>query len=537
MTRFYLTGQEKGESLRFDLRDGVQVLGRSSECDIPIPGSSVSKRHAKIEIIGDRVLVSDQGSKNGTLVNGQAVSDQTPIHHGDQLTIGHLSFHLQDTLSSESAQLVTDGEVRTPFTTSFVETWNAMEKGKPRRVLEAVHEAGQLLAERLEVHDLYERMLELVSRFIRADRLLVLSPDESAEGPAVLAYRGGAPTANHPLRMSKTLAREVLVEGRSLLTEDASADDRFAGTESIMITGIHSAMAAPLFDNGEILGMMYADSLSRAVVYTQEDLRLLTLLANMTAVKVRNNRLMEIERENERRKRELDVAARIQQNLLPREIPNPPGYEIFGHQTPCHEVGGDLYDVRPLSDGRIWLALGDVTGKGVGAAMLMSNVMAALRILEDETDNPLSLAKRLEDRLSQIVEVGQFVTFFVAILEPATGKLAYVNAGHNPPMILGASGVRELESTGAPLTLVPDFVSTAAEAAIDTGETLLIFSDGLSETTTNDVQYDEARLDTVLREPVSGAEQLGERLLEDVEAFRGDAPPLDDLTLLIVRRA
>jgi sigma-B regulation protein RsbU (phosphoserine phosphatase) len=382
-------------------------------------------------------------------------------------------------------------------------------------------------------------MVDLLSRFIKASRVLILEKDTDEGDANILASRLMGSAADEPLKMSRTLMKEIMTDGQSILVKDASLDHRFAAHESIIQAGVMAAMGAPLFDNDRILGAVYIDSKIPGIEYSADNLKLLTLLANMIAVKITNSRLEESENALKELQRELAVAERIQRSLLPQEVPTPDGYGIFCHQTPCDEVGGDLYDVRLLPDGRLWIALGDVTGHGIGAALLMSNVMAGLQILEDTDIDPLELVTRLETHLLQHVQPGQFVTLFVGILEPVSGRLYYVNAGQNPPLILSKDGMRELPPTGMAVAMLPGTVRKTAHAEIRAGETFLIFSDGIPETRCGETQFDEIRFAEFLEEARTGtldAHSIGKNLLEEVTTFRKDSPIEDDLTLIVLQR-
>ncbi len=537
MSRFVLTGTLAGKPLRYELRPGTYVVGRSSDCEIPLTDNAISRRHAEFVLEKNRILVRDLGSTNGTFVNGERLEGEKPVNRGDQVRFGHVTLSLAEQETARLAGFAPEGTMVT-MTTSVREIKEETERTRSEGKFVALLEAGQMLSRKMELSDLYEAMLELVERFIKASRILILSKETKADGsPEILAARLVGSTADEPLRMSHTMLREVLEGGRSFLTSDAATDERFNATESIIRTGVHAAMGAPLFDNDRVLGAIYVDSRVAGVAFQADDLRLLTLLANMLAVKVTNSRLEEVERHQERIQQELALAARIQRNLLHR-FPEPTaGYDVFTHQTPCYEVGGDLFDVRRRSDGRVWLMLGDVTGKGIGAAMLMATVMASLQILEEDCTDPLDLVNRLENHLARHVETGTYVTLFAGLLDPETGTLRYVNAGHNPPVLLGDGDPRTLDSTGLPVAMLPGMTRTAAETDLINGDSLLIFSDGIPETEKDGVQYEEGRMDAFLGE-VEGwdCETLGKRLLADVEDFRGDEPPSDDLTLVVVRR-
>ena len=537
MPQFILRGRKGDQPLRHDLHSGTQVLGRDSLCDLRLDDHAVSRRHAEIVVDEESVLVRDLGSLNGTFVNGEQLTGEIQLKPGDKLRIGHADMTLSTKEPTRFGHFAPEGTMAT-FTTSVREIREQAESSRSSKLLAALHDAGQMLSRSLELEDLYEHMLDLLSRFIRADRILILSPEIREGLPEPLAARLTKTVGDEPLRMSRTILRQIMEDGRAFITADAATDPMLAATKSLVGTGIHAAMGAPLFDNDKILGAVYVDSKVAGLTYDEENLRLLTLLANMIAVKITNSRLEEAEREQERIRQEIALASRIQRKLLPQSVPAIARYEVFAHQTPCYEVGGDLYDVRVRPDGKVWLVLGDVSGKGVGASLLMAHVMASLRVLEDECTDPLELVTRVEGYLEQHVEPEQFVTLFAALLDPESGKLVYVNAGHNPPLVLCGTTTKTLDATGLAVAMLPGMVRETMDCTMEGTGTLLIFSDGVVETENEAGEYyGEGPMQKLLEHAGTlDAETLGRRLVEEVEAFRGDQGPSDDLTLLILRR-
>ena len=539
MARYILSGMLGQKPVRYELKPGTQTLGRSSACDIVLSDPAVSKQHAEIILDNGRITVRDLGSRNGTFVNEVPVSDPVPVKSGDNVRMGHLALRVKDQEHSTISRLVPEKSAAPAMSTSIDEARTLMGVSRSDVLIGAVHEAGQMLSKRYSPDELYDTLLDLLSRFFRSDRILLLAGELKDGDPEVLASRATGSDPDAPIKMSRKMLSEVLESRRSFLTKDASADERFNMQQSIISAGIHSALAAPLFDNDNILGVVYMDSRNPLVTYASDDLQLVTLLANMMAVKITNSRLEQAEEERARIVHELELATKIQKNLLPSSLPAVPGYEIFGFQAPCHEVGGDLYDMRLGQGSLVWLALGDVTGKGIGAAMLMASAMAGLQILEEDIVEPLLLVNRLHGHVRRHVEVGQFITLFTGTLEPSTGEIHYVNAGQNPPMVLRPDGTyRELDSTGVPVALLDEWEWDDRKTRLEPGETLLIFSDGVTETIdTTGTQYDEGRFDEFLKDKGTlSPEDLGHQLLEDIRTFRGAAPIADDLTLLIIRR-
>jgi hypothetical protein len=233
-----------------------------------------------------------------------------------------------------------------------------------------------MLSRSMPLPVLYEKIFDLIDGIISSSRILIIETDPDAGGHGVMASRVHDKAPDESLKISQAMLHDILEEGRAFLTSDAVAD---VGTDSVKGMGVHAAIGVPLFDNDRILGAIYLDSRRSNLTYKKEDLQLLTILANQVAVKITHSRLEKDEEKLAKFLIELATAARIQRNLLPKVIPDVEGHQIFAHLDPCEEIGGDMYDVRTCSDGRLWLVVGDVTGHGIAAAMLMSHVMAGLR--------------------------------------------------------------------------------------------------------------------------------------------------------------
>jgi serine phosphatase RsbU (regulator of sigma subunit)/pSer/pThr/pTyr-binding forkhead associated (FHA) protein len=536
MPRYFLTPTGPNSGERFELPGGPHQVGRVAEVQLRIDDHTISRRHAEILVRDDEVLIRDLDSLNGTFINGKQLRGKGKLQVGDEVRFGSRSFRLTE---SDTTPVANFGDFNTPatLTTTMQDIRQQASTGRADRLLIALAEAGQMLSRQLALAELLEAMLDLLDRFLPASRILILGEEIVDGRPEVLAHRINEGTPEDQLRMSQHMLREILEKGESLLTQDAATDDRWDSKHSIVQMGVHAAMGAPLFDNDRILGAIYVDSRKTGLIFGEEDLRLLTLLANMIAVKMTNSRLEEEEQRLAHLRRELTLAARIQRKLLPLDLPVVAGYELFAHLEACEDVGGDLYDVRDLGDGNLWLALGDVTGHGIGASLFMSYVMAGLQFLEYQNHDPVTLISLLEQNLEDKVEIGQYVTMFAGLLNTKTGRLVYVNAGHPPPLILRDGEMLPLITTGVPVAILPGgHTRSMAETRIEKGDTLLVFSDGITESEHDNVQYDEGRMQAFLSRPPESPTDLVRGLLEDVGEFRQNLSPEDDLTLLAVRR-
>ncbi len=581
-----IQGTVGSETIIRELAPGVLKAGRGTGNDLVLADPSVSREHAEIILdqSGGRaaIQVRDLGSRNGTFINGTQVRDSAVARIGDRLRLGQVELTLSDPSVADapapgdegrrpltsaswsgalpphsgaehpsevrSARLSGDGQVHA----SRSVRWEEIESLGGRRdlartLLDALAETGNLLVRPRPEAELHDALLALVGRVVPARRVvLLLTPPGKTEGevlPEVRAVRAAREDARE-LLVSQTLLRTVLQDRTTLLVNDARSDARFREQASIVASDLMSALVAPLFDNERVIGVLYADSDDPRLAFDPEWIRAFTLLANVIAVKLTNARLLENEREQQRMAQELATAARIQREMLPRTLPGIPGYALAARLTPCFEAGGDLYDAQPLAGGRCALSVGDVTGKGMGAALLMSHTLASMRILL-EGEPPLGDAvTRLYRQTCQIAPIGNFVTLFLARLDPRTHVLEYANCGHNPPLVFGADGAcRELEPTALalgmfPLEMLPPDSLRCATTELAPGELLCIFSDGIPEALRGEEFFGDERLvESVRRRLEQPVDQILDGVLEDLGGFLGDAPPSDDVTLLLVRRS
>ena len=539
MTEFELTATVNGEPRRWPLAGERLGIGRSSRNTIHIADATVSKDHAELCLRDGRWHVLDLGSRNGTRVNGIDVTEAAPVRPGDSLEVGQVMMRIAPVggpaLTQFSASAGLGSSVK-------IQAQQLLESGggtrvDPARLVRVLAEAGRQLVLPRPLRETCEELLGFVEQAMPASRLVLLLREDPASDPVQIAARYKGVTAREPLALSRTIMDAVLNDCTSVITRDASADPRFQAQMSIVSQGVHSAMAVPLFDNERVLGLLYADTNVLTVHYDEEHLEVFTLLGNMAAVKITNARLLEAAQARARLEQEVATATRIQRTLL---FPPPvvPGWGIHARLQTCFEVGGDLYDFHMRDDGRLVFVVGDVSGKGMGAALLMSSVLSSSRVLYDACDDPAQLAMRLNAVMHRSTDPGHFVTMFVGYLDLSDGSVRYVNAGHNSPMIVGESATRELAATGTPIAILPDFPYTTGETVLARGELLAVFTDGIPEAQRGEAFYEDARLESRLR-ALNGAvdiADIGRGVLEDVDAFVDGGERTDDITLVLLRR-
>lgn len=533
-----LTATLNGESRTWAIETSPTRIGRSSSNTIQLLDGTVSKEHAEITRDGERWLIRDLGSRNGTRVNGEDANQPRPIKSGDWIEVGHVGMRAGlDALATQWVASETSGSSVKIKVEDILQRPTAAGRDTGRLV-RLLAEAGQMLVMPRPLRETCEEILTFVERALSSNRLVVLLRNPDGTSLDQIAARTRGASARDPLALSKTIVKVVLEENTAVITGDAMNDPRFAQAQSIVGQLIHSAMAVPLYDNETVLGILYADSTSPAVIYEPQDLELLTLLANMAAVKISNARLLEAEQARLRMAQELATATRIQQTLLPAAPKDIAGWSCHARLESCYEVGGDLYDFHRRADGVVTFVLGDVSGKGMGAALMMSSAMSSSRVLYDACDEPLAFIQRLNDVMIRSTDARSFLTVFVGYLEPATGRLRYVNAGHPEPYLVRGGQLRSLPATGIPVAMLPTFPWSQGETVIEPGETLVVFSDGIPEAQHGKDFFENERIEAALRELSGkpGLDEVAEGMIARIDAFAAGEHRADDVTIVLVRR-
>jgi serine phosphatase RsbU (regulator of sigma subunit) len=391
--------------------------------------------------------------------------------------------------------------------------------------------AGRELAIRRPLPELFQLILDLSVETVKADRGVLLTVEK--EGLIVRAARGEG------FRISTAVRDRVLHSKQSLLVRDTSLDEALKNRVSISEQNVRTLMAVPLQTSDQVIGLIYVDFPALAVDLTPRDLDLLTVLANVAAIRIDQDRLALVEEKDRIHGIELEQAAEIQRRLLPERAPDVPGIELAGSNAACYTVGGDYYDFFPLPDGRVGVVLADVSGKGLPASLLMASLQATVRVLLEEPDDLPLLMSRLDRMMAKNCPGNRFVTLFLCVIDPSSGEIGYSNAGHNPPLLIRHDGQAEqLRGGGTVLGMFPDLGYEERRARLDPGDLLLLFSDGVTEATSPDgEEFGEERLMGLLAE-VRGepASDVVDRVCRAVDEWTAGAPPTDDITVVAVRR-
>jgi len=527
------------------------TIGRSARSDVCIPDGFASRLHAEIRQEGGRYWLHDLGSANGTRYNGNLVTAPIPMLGGGEVQIGETTLRFEDDSEgprSVSATFIAETDALDPSHTIALSpkmnpTNEILESPFSSRndLLGLISKVGVTLLSSTGLDDTLNQIASLVFEAVPAERVVIMLRNEKSDAEMeikVVRIRGQDEVPDE-VRISRGVMREVVENGKAVLTSDAQQDPRFA-SQTIMLQGIRSVLAVPLsVDERHVFGLIYADSPTYESTFAAEHLDILTTLASVASIRVENASLMDERINRERMERELELAIEIQQRFQPTAPPQVEGYEFEGISFSCYEIGGDYYDFIPRENGKMMVALGDVSGKGAAAALLMSSLHAAMHA-QVTAGTPLAeMLVSINTYLSENTPSNRFITLFAAELDPSCGDLSFINAGHNPPLIGRADGTVELlGSGGLPLGIMPFAQYDLGSAQLNPGDVLVIYSDGVSEA--NNLAEDEfgmERLEQVVAQNVSQtATGLRDKVESALSNFTGTAAPNDDITLVIVKR-
>ena len=402
--------------------------------------------------------------------------------------------------------------------------------------LRVLVEASKLINSSIEPDALFNSILTVARNELHVERgTLYFVDDEKQE---IWTKIVNLPTEIR-LPFGRGLAGAVAATGEPVILHDAYADPRFDRSVD-QKTGYHtrSMLCVPIRNREKkIVGVLQLINKTNGAFGTS-DLDFLNSISDHMAIAMENATLHIELLEKQRMEQELKLASEIQSRLLPQPPVDVQGTQLAALSLPCYEVGGDYYDFIELPDGDLGLAIGDVSGKGVSAALIMSSVQAALRVAAPIEDDLARLVQRLNALIYRSARGRKYATFFFGRYTPSTGVLRYVNAGHNPPFIAFDGQLHELSSTGKPIGILPDSVYYEDEVEIPPGATLFLYTDGLNEAA--DLEENEFGYDA-LRALFSGEQQreIGEaprRIIQAVTQFERGARATDDKTIVLVRR-
>ena len=541
----------EGDPFDFVLdRDSVTV-GRSSTADLALSDPFLSRHHARLTRSNERLLVEDLGSRNGTFVNDLAVHGPTEVKPGDVIRLSASSISLAGDRASIAAATTHDSgigatifrpatellEEEISSSTEMMDSAEALRRYAQR--LETLRDVHEAVAGSLTPSALLDMILDRIFEHLRPQQGVVYLKE--TDGQYYQAASRALPGQPTDIPLSRTLVQEVLEKGMTALVFDAATDQRFAASESIMMSGIRSMVAAPLLADDKPIGMIVLNSKVAVKQFVEQDMELLTSLASVASLKLRNIELLERDAQRRQMEAELALARRIQVSLLPEKLPTFGGWSILGQNFPSRGVSGDYSVVVPRKeDAECVLFMADVSGKGIAASIVTASLEALAAAPIESGAAPDEICDQLCRRLYKRTPPEKYATAFCAVLEPGTGKLTYTNAGHNTALLVHADGrIEDLTTCGLPIALLPEATYERREVHLEPGAGLLVYTDGITEA--ENKAGDEYGLDRLrdcygrhFKLPIA---DLAEAIQNEVGEFVGEVPFADDRTLLLVQRA
>lgn len=584
---------------QYPLENNEVILGRSFNSDIIIGDLNVSRRHARISVEGnDLFVIEDLGSGNGTFVNETQIT-RHELRPKDVIRIGSSSFRYEPTKKQQWAEdvlTVVAGAISqealyhrtippisrtippgsTDTHTSQVELEQELDSlanladGQAVEMLKSMYAVADAIATELDLEKLLAKILDhLLHVFPQAERgfVLLVNPATGQLVPEAIRQRRGS---GDGLVFSRTMVNQVMEKGKGVI-RDAPPGSPATGQEEEAVGSFITdelnrfkldesdeeptkrpdeeptkhpppqplggpKMGAPLVCRGEMLGTLHLEAGPGSQPFSKEGLTLLSAIARQAGVAIANAQAGQALLMQQRLEDDLRLARQIQQSFLPEQLTQLKGLEFDTHYVPAHKVGGDFYDIIPLSPSRIGVLVGDISGKGVSAALLMAKLTTDIRLLARMHQSPAEVMTRANKALAESEREGMFATVIYLMVDLDDRTFTVANAGHQPPMVVSSrySGIAELDdATAVALGVIGDMEYPQKVYKLLPEDVVLLYTDGINEAMNRQSQeYGMDRLRAAVSRGSLSSKQLIERILADVRRFVGGAPQSDDQTLV-----
>ncbi|HEY4244126.1 MAG TPA: SpoIIE family protein phosphatase [Kofleriaceae bacterium] len=546
----FLAGPIAGR--RYKLADGEYVIGRRSDCQIFVPDMRVSRQHARLWKAGEDWTLEDLGSNNGTFINGIRLQQATPIRHEDEIMIANNKIRVESRETTGEQGKFPEG----PQSVTVVDVGGASALIRAREDSNSgrnpIVSAGIMSVADQRAVRLIERKLEALTQILRAtaqsdtaealltklvDALLDLFPQAEDVGVLVEDERTGelkVQSQKHRralygenLKVPGTIIQHVISDRRGvLLGERADENDEGVGTR----------MGAPLIYHGVHYGVVYVES--KHVGFRQEDVDLLQTIATQAGLAIHATRVAAQLVVREKLERDLRVARQIQRSLLPANVPQVVGLEFAVHYEPAYQIGGDFYDFIWHDPAHLGMAVGDVAGKAISAALYMARLTSELRSRAAIARTPARLLRRVNQEMATIGDDGMFATLVYCIYDLENRSLVFTNAGHCVPLLRRGDRVFPLQADRAhtpPLGVTAELEAGEARVQLHSGDMLIMVSDGILEARdARGNEYGLSRLSRRIRTARGSSEDIIKAILADIDGHTGAQGQGDDMTIVVM---
>lgn len=520
-----------GTATDYDLDGPEIVIGRGAGSAIVIADSRVSRQHARLVLRDGIWWVEDMGARNRALLDGTPVERATRLRPGARLEIGDSVVRL---LGAPEAGGSTPA-IESRDLASAAAAGDFVGGGGDAARMWTIHEIHRALAGTLSLSELLDVTLARCFDVLQPEEGVIML--RGADGTLSTAASRRLAPGGGPVMVPRRLVDEVAGKTQPALVLDAAYDERFAGSQSIVSSGIRSIVAAPLVDAEGTLGLITLCSRIAVRRFAQADLDMLVSIASAVALRVRNVALADELAARRVIEHELALAHEVQMAMLPRPTPPRPDLSLSAQLKPARSVGGDLYDFV-LDGDRLWFIVADVAGKSIAAALYMAIVRTLFRAVARGTADVADVVGRMNQELARDNDRLMFVTAAIGCLDVTSGTLALVDAGHTPAVIAG-DGTLAVAAVPKCMALgvVGDAAYAAARVTLAAGATLVLYTDGLTDArATSGEMFGEPRLHAAIAAGSAGTTaSLLAAVIGEVEYFAAGAAAEDDLTLLAIQ--
>ncbi|HEU0029325.1 MAG TPA: SpoIIE family protein phosphatase [Kofleriaceae bacterium] len=545
----FLAGPIAGR--RYKLADGEYVIGRRSDCQIFVPDMRVSRQHARLWKDGEGWTLEDLGSNNGTFINGVRLQQATQLKHEDEILIANNRIRVEARDGTPDPKLA-EGQAVTIVdigTSSVIKSREDSHSGSGRlpivssglisvadqrairlieRKLDALTQILHATASSDTAESLLQKLVDaLLDLFPQAEDVGVLVEDERTGELKVQCQKHRKQPFGGDLKVPGTIIQHVISDRRGVLLGDPTA----AGGESA-----GTRMGAPLIYHGSHYGVVYVES--RSTAFRQEDVDLLQAIATQAGLAIHATRVAAQLARREKLERDLRVARQIQRSLLPANVPQVVGLDFAVHYEPAYQIGGDFYDFIWHDPSHLGLAVGDVAGKAISAALYMARLTSELRSRAAIARTPARLLRRVNQEIAQLGDDGMFATLVYCIYDLENRSLVFTNAGHCVPLLRRGDRVFPLQAERAhtpPLGVTPELEAGEARVQLHSGDMLIMVSDGILEARdARGNEYGLSRLSRRIRTARGATEDVIKAILADIDSHShaSEQGQSDDMTIV-----
>ncbi len=538
-----------GQSFPYELKTFPARMGRHPDCDVQVDSNMVSRFHAQLVQVDNKILLEDLNSGNGSFLNGKQLDKHQPqpLRNNDRIKLGPIKFRFEDEEESSSAAgmisglEVSDGATSTIMGSAAARGFGVFEV-RPEEKLRGILKINQSLAGQIDLNVIAPKILDtLFEIFPQADRGTILMRDGVQKRFIPTAQKRRSEGDDESVRLSRTILERVLNDKAGILSADAASDSRFSASESISSLTIHSMMCVPLLNiEGEPFGIINLDTQNPMKRFTEEDLELLLAVANQAAHSYENVRLLQSHVDKQKQDKEMKIAHGVQKALLPETLPVVDGYRFFASYDAAQAVGGDYFDCFMIGERKVCISFGDVAGKGVPGALIMSRMASVVQNTMSFTDDVAMAIQRINKHMCHNMVEGRFVTYILGVIDLDTNRITLANAGHMSPLVRKPGGeVEEIDDAaiGIPVGIMEGYPYAVIQRDIGPGEMFVLITDGVDEAMDPDgALYTKERVREFVRDGSPDPEELGRALLSDVRRHANGRPQNDDITIMAFGR-